>query len=373
MLTQERGRVLPALAESLVLEAEVRAGLLDDLPLDCGVENRALPGDPGAVDDVELGLLERRRDLVLHYLHAHAVAVGLDAVLERLDPPDVEPDRGVELQRATAGGRLRVAEHHADLLAQLVGEQADRVGSVERARELAQSLAHQPRLQADMGVAHLALDLGLRRQRGDRVDRDHVERAGSDQQLGDLERLLAGVRLRDEQLVDVDADPLRVRGVHRVLGVDEGADPAAPLGLCDHVVDERRLARRLRAEDLDDAATRQPADSKREVERERAGRDRPDRDLGAVVHAHHRALAELALDLAERGVESLLAVHSYLPPTSMDSRTSYRAPPERSRDRKAAASDGTNGSSAGSAGRRRGRSRKRTTVTCGSHPRRSRS
>jgi hypothetical protein len=49
------------------LEAEVRAGLLHDLPLERGVEYRALPGDPGAVDDVELGLFERRRDLVLHH------------------------------------------------------------------------------------------------------------------------------------------------------------------------------------------------------------------------------------------------------------------------------------------------------------------
>ena len=50
---------------------------------------------------------------------------------------------------------------------------------------------------------------------------------------------------------------LRVGRVHRVLGVDERADAAAPLGLGDHVVDERRLARGLRAEDLDDAAARQ--------------------------------------------------------------------------------------------------------------------
>ena len=87
------------------------------------------------------------------------------------------------------------------------------------------------------------------------------------EQLGDLERLLARVGLRDEQIVDVDADPLRVGRVHRVLGVDERADAAAALRLGDHVVDERRLAGRLRAEDLDDAAARQAADAEREVER----------------------------------------------------------------------------------------------------------
>ena len=106
-------------------------------------------------------------------------------------------------------------------------------------------------------------------------------------------------------LTPMSASVLRV---HRVLGVDERADPAAALGLGDHVVDERRLARGLRAEDLDDAAAREPADAEREVERERAGRDRPDRHLGAVAHLHDRPLAELALDLPERGVESFRAI-----------------------------------------------------------------
>src|SRR5262249_42191974 len=93
MLAQERGRVLPSLSEPLVAEAEVGAGLGDDLPLQRSIEDGALPGDPRAVDDVELGLLERRRDLVLDHLDADAVADRLHALLQRLDPADVEPDR----------------------------------------------------------------------------------------------------------------------------------------------------------------------------------------------------------------------------------------------------------------------------------------
>src|SRR2546430_2235320 len=79
--------------DCVAVEAEVRAGLLDCLPLQRRVEHRPLPRNPGAVDDVELSLLEGRRDLVLDHLHAHAVPEALDAVLERLDPPDVEPYR----------------------------------------------------------------------------------------------------------------------------------------------------------------------------------------------------------------------------------------------------------------------------------------
>ena len=178
-----------------------------------------------------------------------------------------------------------------------------------------------------MRVAHLAFDLRLRRQRRDRVDRDDGERAGADEQLADLERLLARVGLRDEQLVDVDADPLGVRRVHRVLRVDERADAAAALRLGDHVVDERRLTGRLGAEDLDHPPTRQAADAERDVERERARRDGADRDLGLVVHLHHGALTELTLDLTENRVECfLLAIHRYRPPRAAVSSASYRAP-----------------------------------------------
>ena len=45
VLAQERGRVLPALAEPLVAEAEVRARLRDDLPFEPRVEHGALPRD----------------------------------------------------------------------------------------------------------------------------------------------------------------------------------------------------------------------------------------------------------------------------------------------------------------------------------------
>ena len=62
---------------------------------------------------------------------------------------------------------------------------------------------------------------------------------------------------------------LGVQRVHRVLGVDERAHAAELLGLGDDVVDQRRLARGLRAEDLDDPPAGHAADPEREVERQR--------------------------------------------------------------------------------------------------------
>ena len=175
--------------------------------------------------------------------------------------------------------------------------------------DLAQRLAHQPRLEADVRVAHLALDLGPRHQSRHRVDHEHVQRAAADQHLGDLKRLLAVVGLRQQQLVDVDADSLRVGGVHGVLGVDERGQSALSLGLRDHVVAERGLARRLGAEHLDHATARQAADAEPEIEREGSGRDRVDVDVGRLAHLHDRALAELALDLADGRFQCLVSFH----------------------------------------------------------------
>ena len=110
-----------------------------------------------------------------------------------------------------------------------------RVRALDVAGELAQRLRHEARLQADVRVAHLAFDLGLGRQRRDRVDDDDVDRAGAHQHVGDLERLLAGVRLRDQQILHVHAELRGVDRIERVLGVDERRGAAGALRFGDHL------------------------------------------------------------------------------------------------------------------------------------------
>jgi len=90
----------------------------------------------------------------------------------------------------------------------------------------------------------------------------------------DLERLLAVVGLRDQQLVDVDADLLRVQRVHRVLGIHERTHAAELLGLGKDVVHERRLARRLRPKISTTRPRGTPPIPSGDVQRQRAGGDR---------------------------------------------------------------------------------------------------
>jgi hypothetical protein len=105
---------------------------------------------------------------------------------------------------------------------------------------------HQARLQADVAVAHLAFDFGAGHQRGDRVDHQHVDRVGTDQRVGDFQRLFAGIGLRDDQLVDVDAQLLGIDRIERVFGVDESGGAAVLLRFGDDVQRQRGLARAFR-------------------------------------------------------------------------------------------------------------------------------
>src|SRR5690606_29265737 len=152
--------VLAALADPGRVVGEPGAGLLHDPGLHAEIDQLAHLGDTLAIHDVELDLLEGRGHLVLDHLDAGLVADDLVALLDGAYAADIEADGGIEFQRVAAGGRLGAAEHDADLHADLVDEDHHAARLGYRRGELAQRLAHQPRLQAGQAVAHLAFQLG---------------------------------------------------------------------------------------------------------------------------------------------------------------------------------------------------------------------
>src|SRR5205823_7557663 len=128
--------------------------------------------------------------------------------------------------------------------------------------------------------------------------------------FADFQRLLAGVGLRDQELVDIDAELARIDRIERVFGVDEGANAALLLALGDGMQRQRGLARGFRPVDFNHPPPRQTADAKRNIEPERARGDGLDIHRAVVLaEPHHRALAELALDLGKRGGQGLGLVH----------------------------------------------------------------
>src|SRR5690348_30947 len=309
MLAQELACVVLALPDLVAGIRVPRTRLLDDSLVDAELDDLALAADALAVEDVEQRLAKRRRHLVLHHLHARFVAHHLVAALDRADAPDVETDRRIELERIAAGGGFGIAEHDADLHPDLVDEDDEHVGALDVRRELAQRLAHEPGLQPRKLVAHLAFDFGLRHERRDRIDHDDVDAPRAHEHVGDLEALLAGVGLGDQQLADVDAKLAGVDRIQRILGIDVRGRTAGLLHLCDDLQAKRGLAGRFGTVDFDDTSAWQAAHAERDVEAERAGGD--DRQIVLdlrLAHLHDRALAELLLDLRECRRERLALV-----------------------------------------------------------------
>src|SRR5438067_1962658 len=242
VVAEELLRVLAALAKPGLPVVEPCAVLRHDAGEESHIDEPALARDALDREDLELGETERRRDLVLHDLHPHAPADDVGAVLDLLDRAHVEADRRVELQRLATRSGLRASEHHTDLLAQLVDEDDRRLRLRDGSGDLPEGLAHEPGLEADVRIPHLALDLGLRHERGDGVDDYQVDRPAPHERVGDLEGLLAVVRLRDEELIRVHAADPRPAGVQRMLGVDEGRGAAPSLYAGNGVQREGRLA-----------------------------------------------------------------------------------------------------------------------------------
>ncbi len=158
-----------------------------------------------------------------------------------------------------------------------------------------------------MRVTHVAFEFGFGHEGGHRVHDDDVDRVAADQHLRNLQRLFAGVGLRDQQTIQVHAQRRGVVRIERVLDVNERRRSSGALRLGDRVKRKRRLAARFGAVDFHHAPAGKTADAQREVERDRAARyDLVGHSLLKISHPHDRALAELALDLREGVAQSYL-------------------------------------------------------------------
>ncbi len=72
-----------------------------------------------------------------------------------------------------------------------------------------------------MRVTNFAFDFRFRRQCRNGVDHQHVNRTGARQRVTDFQRLLTGIRLRTQQVIDVDTQFTGIHRVQCVLGVNE--------------------------------------------------------------------------------------------------------------------------------------------------------
>src|ERR1700749_1585383 len=112
--------VFASLANALAVIGKPGPRFFDDASLNTQINQLSALRYSLAIHDIEIDDFERRRHLVLDDLDARLVADDLVPLFDRADAPDVETDRGVELECVAARRGLRIAEHHTNLVPDLI-------------------------------------------------------------------------------------------------------------------------------------------------------------------------------------------------------------------------------------------------------------
>ena len=93
-----------------------------------------------------------------------------------------------------------------------------------------------------------------------------------------------------------------------MLYIDEYSRAAFLLRLRHNMERDRRFAGTFRPVYLDDTPARYASDTKRDIERQRAGGDRLHIERAVLPELHHRALAKLLFNLAKRSLKRLFPI-----------------------------------------------------------------
>ena len=199
--------------------------------------------------------------------------------LMRADAADVDADGAVELQGVAAGRGLGVAEHHADLLADLVDEDDARCGSwrcapVSLRRAWLIRRAWRPTCVSPISPSISALGTRAATE-SITITSTALERTSSSQ----ISRACSPVSgWLISSCSRFDAELAGPGGVQGVLGVDERGHAAGLLGVGDDVQGQRGLAGALRAEELADPPAGHALAAQGQVQAQRPGGDAGHRD-----------------------------------------------------------------------------------------------
>ncbi len=154
-----------------------------------------------------------------------------------------------------------------------------------------------------MRVAHLAFDFRFRHQGRDGVQHDDINSAAANERFHNLQRLLACIRLRDIEVIDIYAEIFGIDRIERMLHVDKRRRTAELLRFSYDMQRNCGFTGGFRPVDLDNSAPGQTIDPKGDIQLQAARRDDGDFHIGGMIaQPHDGAFAELLLNLRERAV-----------------------------------------------------------------------
>ena len=206
----------------------------------------------------------------------------------------------------SAGGRFRVAEHHANFHPDLIDKNHGRLRFAHNAGELPEGLTHQSRVQPHVRIAHFAFDLRSRRKRGHRVHDNDVNGVASHECIYYVQGLFARIWLGNEQVIKFYTDAFRIIRVERVFGVNECRCPAAFLHFGDHMHGESRFAGRFWSKNFYHSPFGYSPNTQSQVQGDRTRRCTLHVHSAGVFEFHNRTVAKFLPDLLHGSFEGLM-------------------------------------------------------------------
>ena len=150
-----------------------------------------------------------------------------------------------------------------------------------------------------MVVPHFAVDFGLRHKGCHRVHNNDVDSARTYERFGNVESLLAGIRLGHEERFDIDTELTSINRIKSVFCVDEGCNAAKLLSFCNSMQSKRCLTGRFRSINFNDTSARETAYAKCHVELNATRRN--DRDIfdRLLTEGHDGTFTVILFDLGD--------------------------------------------------------------------------
>ena len=90
-----------------------------------------------------------------------------------------------------------------------------------------------------MAVTHVAFDFRLRCQGRNGVNHHHINSTGTNYHVTNFQGLLTGIRLADQQTINIDAQVTGINWIQRVLSIDKGTGATGLLCFRDDLKGQR--------------------------------------------------------------------------------------------------------------------------------------
>ena len=256
-------------------------------------------------ENVKFGNAEGGSHFVFGHLHLGPNPIFLGALFQGLNAANIEPHGGIELEGVPPGSGFGVAVGNADFLPQLVKENHRALGFADAAGNFPQRLAHQAGLQTHVGIAHFPFNFRPGHQRRHRVHHHHIDGRRPHQLINHFEAHFSGIRLGDEQFVNVHPQRLGIERIEGVFRIHKGRHPTRFLYLGDGMEGDGGFPGTLWAIDFNHAAFGQTT-PQGQIQGERPGRDGFDLHPAGFAQTHNRPFAIVALNLVEYQGEGFL-------------------------------------------------------------------